>query len=376
MTPRHRSVRARRLLGGILATVGLLLLAACGGGAAPPATGGAAAVAAVPSADQGGGPDWDRTVQAARAEGKVVLYLSVTGVDERLKQGFEAAYPGITLDIFRTGSGELLSRLDQENATRSAGADVTINADRGWFERNLAALQEPTGPAYQRHWSSSPAAFEGGRFALVDAAPLVVAVNTEVLASAGARPIRTFADLLQPQLKGLIGYTPAQNASAALQYWFTASTALGGAEGLKRFADQGPTPYTSLTPLVQALAAGEHGVAVYASQATVDPLVDQGAPLETTVPDPPIGGGHFVGVVGWATHPNAAQVFRNWVLSPQGQAALTGPGDLLSPLPVAEVPNAPASMATIPPTMFVTDGQVTADQRAWMDDAWTPALGR
>jgi iron(III) transport system substrate-binding protein len=364
--------RARTAAVALLGVLSVLLVAACGGG------GGTAVdtVAAVPSADEGGGPDWDRTVEAARAEGKVVLYLSVTGVDDRLKRGFEAAYPGISLEIFRTGSGELLSRLDQEGATRSVGADVTVNADKGWFENNLPRLAPPAGPAYERFWKGGPSTFEDGRFALVDAAPLVVAYNTDVLAAAGAKPITSFADLLQPQLKGLIGYTPAQNATAALQYWYAASPALGGADGLRAFAAQQPKAYSSLTPLVQALAAGEHGVAVYASQATVDPLAAKGAPLATVVPDPQIGGGHYAGVVDWASHPNAAQVFRNWLLSPQGQAALTGPGDLLSPLPVSAVPNAPSSMTSIPASMFVTDGQVTPVQRTWMDDVWTPALGR
>jgi iron(III) transport system substrate-binding protein len=373
MMPESRGFRrARTTVVALLGAACLVALAACGGAGAPAVPG----ASAVPSADEGGGPEWQRVVDAARAEGKVVLYLSVTGVDDRLEQGFQAAYPGISLDIFRTGSGELLSRLDQEAATRSAGADVTVNADKAWFEKNLDRLVAPAGPAYDRYWKGARSVYADGRFALVDAAPLVIAYNSDVLDGVGAHPITSFADLLQPQLKGLIGYTPAQNATAALQYWFTATPALGGADGLRRFAAQQPKAYSSLTPLVQALAAGEHGVAVYASQATVDPLAAKGAPLETVVPDPQIGGGHFAGVVNWATHPNAAQVFRNWLLSPQGQAALTGPGDLLTPLPLSAVPNAPQTMASIPTSMFVTDGQVTSEQRAWMDDVWTPALGR
>lgn len=366
--PRHGTKPPSAVLAAI--GVGCLLLAACGsdGPGTDTATGGRG------DADAGGGPAWAETVAAAEEEGSVVLYLSITGVDDRLNEAWEAAYPGISLEIFRTGSAELLARLDQEKSTDAAGADVTIHADEGWFLDNGERLSDVTGPAYEEYWGDSKFAYADGDYILVDGAPLGVAYNTNVIEEIGVDPIEEYADLLQPELEGYIGFTPSENASATLQWWYTVSESIGGA-GIEELAALDPQPYASLTPLVEALAAGEHAVGVYASLSVVYGLQAQGAPLEVVVPTPAIGGGHFVATVDWASHPNAAEVFRNWILSPEGQVALNGPGDLYTPLSVADIPDAPDTMQSIPEDMFVTNGIVTAEQQAWMDEVWTPAFG-
>ena len=54
-------------------------------------------------------------VEAAKKEGKVVLYSSMDlPVGEKLGKAFEAAYPGIAVQIERSGSERLFQRVDQE----------------------------------------------------------------------------------------------------------------------------------------------------------------------------------------------------------------------------------------------------------------------
>jgi hypothetical protein len=54
-------------------------------------------------------------IEAARKEAKVILYSSMDlPVGEKLGKAFEAQYPGIAVQIERSGSERLFQRLDQE----------------------------------------------------------------------------------------------------------------------------------------------------------------------------------------------------------------------------------------------------------------------
>src|ERR1700740_3682973 len=57
-------------------------------------------------------------IEAAKKEGAVVLYSSMDlPVGEKLGKAFEAAYPGIAIQIERSGSERLFQRIDQEFAS-------------------------------------------------------------------------------------------------------------------------------------------------------------------------------------------------------------------------------------------------------------------
>src|SRR5439155_18450685 len=66
-------------------------------------------LAAIPASAQ------DARVEAARKEGKVVWYTSLAlSSSERVAKLFEAAYPGIGVEVHRTGSQRILQRVMQE----------------------------------------------------------------------------------------------------------------------------------------------------------------------------------------------------------------------------------------------------------------------
>src|SRR3954464_793268 len=69
-------------------------------------------------------------VEAAKKEGKVVLYSSMDlPVGEKLGKAFETSYPGITIQIERSGSERLFQRIDQEFASNIHAADVINTSD-------------------------------------------------------------------------------------------------------------------------------------------------------------------------------------------------------------------------------------------------------
>src|SRR4051812_28868143 len=69
-------------------------------------------------------------VEAARREGKVILYSSMDlPVGEKLGKAFEAQYPGIAVQIERSGSERLFQRIDQEFASNIRAVDVINTSD-------------------------------------------------------------------------------------------------------------------------------------------------------------------------------------------------------------------------------------------------------
>ena len=66
-------------------------------------------VVAAPASSQ------DARLEAARKEGKVVWYTSLAlPTAEKVGKLFEAAYPGIKVEVQRTGSQRILQRVMQE----------------------------------------------------------------------------------------------------------------------------------------------------------------------------------------------------------------------------------------------------------------------
>src|SRR5713226_7089796 len=73
-------------------------------------------------------------VEAAKKEGKIVLYSSMDlPVGEKLGKAFETAYPGIAVQIERSGSERLFQRVDQEFASNIHAVDIINSSDASHF---------------------------------------------------------------------------------------------------------------------------------------------------------------------------------------------------------------------------------------------------
>ena len=73
-------------------------------------------------------------IEAARQEAKVVFYSSMDlPVGEKLGKAFEAQYPGVAVQIERSGSERLFQRVAQEFAINIHAADVINSSDASHF---------------------------------------------------------------------------------------------------------------------------------------------------------------------------------------------------------------------------------------------------
>src|SRR5690606_2953806 len=135
-----------------------------------------------------------------------------------------------------------------------------------------------------------------------------------------------------------------------------------------------PRLYTTPSTIATDIASGEVAVGAYSIKGTVEALAAKGAPVEFVTLDPVISTPVTAAVVGWAAHPNAAQVFQNWLLSPDGQIALNGSGSLLTPLALDGLGSVPPTMRSIPEGATVVDGVLSPEQKAWVTDLWNAKM--
>src|SRR5574341_26304 len=143
----------------------------------------------------------DARLEAAKKEGKVVWYTSLAvPSSEKIAKLFEAAYPGIQVEVHRTGSQRVLQRIMQEVQANIKNADVVHTSDAGHFvllrEKKLLAQYAPAGV------EKFPAGFkdrDGYHYGL-RATLSVIAYNPKLI-PAGEAP-KTWKDLLDPKWRG------------------------------------------------------------------------------------------------------------------------------------------------------------------------------
>lgn len=297
----------------------------------------ALACAAPPSASAQGAAkaeaDWEKILAAARKEGKVVLYTAtVAPVMQRIKEEFDKAYPGITLEWVRYASGPLIAKVEQERKAGAPSADVVSSTEVGWFEDRAreGALVRAVGPDAARF----PANYlVEGVAPILSMDAVVIMYNTNLIKTS----ITGHKDVLRPEFRGKVGTVDLLSTTVVAFYSWLEQ--VNGAGYLDRLAEQKPMLFTGAVAGGQMLASGEIAIDIFIGTGAAIPLIKSGAPVRIVYPNPGFGFAWAGAIINWAGHPNAAQVFMNYVMSPRGQAVWNGNGDSASPLP-----NTPGSL--------------------------------
>src|SRR5207249_7121436 len=143
----------------------------------------------------------DARVEAAKKEGKVIWYTSLALPSaEKVAKLFEAAYPGIKVEVHRAGSQRILQRVMQELQANLQLVDVIHTSDAGHFvllkEKKLLMKYTPPGV------DAFPAGFKDrdGYYYGLRATVNVIAYNTKLVPAAEAP--KGWKDLLDPKWKG------------------------------------------------------------------------------------------------------------------------------------------------------------------------------
>ena len=262
-------------------------------------------------------------VDAAKKEGTVVLYSSMDlPVGEKLGKAFEAHYPGIAVQIERSGSERLFQRVAQEFASNIHAADVINSSDashfipwkkNGWLAPFVsedivkyfpAEYRDPDGMfATSRIWLSS------------------IAYNTNLVKPEDAP--KSFADLLDPKWAGkMVKGHPAYSGTIMTATFETVREL--GWDYYEKLSKQRVMQVQSSTDPPKKLALGERAVMADGNEYNVVLLKEAGQPVEPVYPaegTPTISGP--TGIFTSAPHPNAARLFQAWLHTRQTQQFFT-----------------------------------------------------
>lgn len=273
--------------------------------------------------DSSGSPaeaGWDAVVDAANEEGEVVFYSSDSdSINAAVIDAFEKAYPDITVNLVKAGpdiaarvSTEKQSGINSGDVLSTGFQDLVENAD--WFlkldDSVLPTLGEQTWPDNMKTdtWVAKFVQYLG------------VAWNTDVL---NADDLNTWSDLLKPEFKGAVTL-PDPRATATNISWLDAvSNVLGDDYVEQVFGLQPNIEAGGSVPATQDVAAGARDVSFPQSSMLVADLSARGAPIGFKVlTEPLVEVPGQLAVFKESPNPNAARVFANFRVSPEGMSAV------------------------------------------------------
>ena len=279
----------------------------------------------------------DPRLEAARKEGKVVWYTSLALPSaEKVAKLFEAAYPGVKVEVHRTGSERILSRVMQELQANIKNADVVHTSDAGHFVllKNKNLLMKHTPPGVE----GFPAGFKDkdGFYYGLRATVSVIAYNTKAVPAAEAP--RSWKDLLDPKWKGKM-VTAHPGYSGVISTHVLALVNQYGWDYFKQLAQNRLMLVQSAVDPSGVVASGERAVAVDGGEYTFYQSKKKGNPLEIVYPKE--GVPLIVSptaITSFAPHPNAAKLFTDFSFSREVQQVMADSEGLYTGHPEVKYP--------------------------------------
>jgi iron(III) transport system substrate-binding protein len=279
----------------------------------------------------------DARLEAAKKEGKVVWYTSlVLPSAEKVAKLFEAAHPGIKVEVHRTGSQRILQRVMQELQANIKNADVVHTSDAGHFvllkDKKLLAQYTPAGV------EKFPAGFKDkdGYYFGLRATVNSITYNTKLLSAAEAP--KTWKDLLDPKWKGKL-VTAHPGYSGVIATHVLALVHLHGWDYFKQLAQNRVMITQSAADPSGVVASGERQVAVNGGDYSAYQLKKKGNPIEIVYPKegvPLVVSPTAITV--FAPHPNAAKVFTDFTFTREIQQVMADSEGLYTGHPDVKYP--------------------------------------
>jgi iron(III) transport system substrate-binding protein len=344
--------------GFLLAAAGSALLAACGQAAGPASTASsgaapasASAVASSSAAKPAGSASsvgaaatgapadwqqqWDSWVAGAKKEGKLVLASGPSpSARAQIPEAFKKAF-GVDVEYLGGATSDLANRLRSEQSANQFTVDVSLSgSDSSYIVLYGEHMTEPIKPYLIRPDVLDPAAWKNGKVWYTDPGQEYIVrassyVSTSMVANTNVIKVddlKSWNDLLKPQFKGKMAtYDPIKSGSGS-QLSSYIYNALGGDYFKKLYVDQGMTQTSDYRQLSDWLARGTYPVAFAMRTEDIEQLRKDGFKVQQIGPWPEApgyvsAGFGLVNRFKSPPHPNAANLFVNWILMKDGQIA-------------------------------------------------------
>lgn len=268
---------------------------------------------------------WAQVVAAAKKEGKLTLYsFAFTGdIGLGLSRAFEERY-GISVEIITGRGNEQIERLKTELRMGQVVGDFmeTSNLNAVTAKDQGVVVHPGPLPVLQEKgvWLVPPALDAEGVVYSYVASPIALWINTNIIRP-GEEP-KAWKNLLEPKWKGkILSLDPTVSSGPYLAFVPLLNNRVIDEAYLRALGRQDIVlDVQSTRELFKKLAAGQYPLFVGASGSTAGPIIMEGAPIRMVdMAEGVTVSGLGIAIVKNAPHPQAARVFMNWLLSPEGQ---------------------------------------------------------
>jgi iron(III) transport system substrate-binding protein len=253
---------------------------------------------------------------AAQPAGKLMLYTSQPDRDaQRTVAAFRQKNPGVDVEIFRSGTTEVMSKLMAEIAAGQPRADVLLIADALSMERLKAAGQLQAYPEADVS-EFPPDAYDKDKTYF---GTKLITTGIIVNRQAPSRP-RSWADLLKPDAKGQVVLpSPLYSGAAAIHMAALRGDPALGPDYYEKLAKNGAVALRGNGAVLNAVAGGQKMYGIIVEFMAMNAKA-KGSPVDFVFP---VEGVSIVteptAILRGAGNPAAARAFVDFVLSKEGQ---------------------------------------------------------
>jgi iron(III) transport system substrate-binding protein len=282
--------------------------------------------------------DWERTLQAAKSEGQLVLYGS-NQYDEFFRE-FEKKFPEINVVTVIGLGPETIQRIMAERRAGRYIPDLFIGgATSGYNVLYKGKAFDPIKPAPLLPEVVDQSKWWKGRHRYIDEeGQYLLAFNSVALPFVGYNSrlvnpgeFKSYWDIVRSKWKGkIVSYDPTMGSSVDNTLLFLYSSPQLGPVFLRQLlGEMDVTATRNGRQITDWLGAGKYAISMFTTVGRIrlddakaqglpvgwfSPLdLKEGVPLSTSTGN--------IGLLNRAPHPNAAKIAVNWLLSREGQIA-------------------------------------------------------
>ncbi len=269
-------------------------------------------------------------IEAAKKEGKVVWYsASDLQLAEKAANAFQTKYPGIKVQVERSGSERILQRITQEYGSKIYNADVIETSDAVHFLlfKRQGWLQPAVPADVAKHWPKE-ARDPDGQYAAFKSHLSVIGYNARLVPKEESP--KSHKDLLDLKWRGKIVKAHPAYSGTILTGMHVLIDVLGW-DYFEKLSKQRIMQVQSSTEPPKKLAQGERAVMADGNDYNLFQLKESGVPVEAVyaAEGTPVIIGNMA-ILKNAPNPNAARLFYAWVFTREAQQLLSDVGAVRS----------------------------------------------
>lgn len=308
----------------------LIFIFACSTGSTPPSSPTPTPLTQETSARPRWESEWEKVLQGAKKENKLVIYNTAPGeVRQALQSSFKDKY-GIFPEIVTLRSGEMAAKFISERRSGIFTVDVYIGGNTtALAQLKPQGILDPLEPALILPEVIDPKLWYENKLWWLDAARTTLmflgypvpnlARNTNLVR---AEEIKSYRDLLDPRWKGKIIMNNPTIGGTGSKGFSVIAFHLLNLDFWKEFARQEPLILNDQRQQVEWVVQGKYLVVFFPQSGVITEFKKAGAPILEFIPEEgtylTAGSGNLA-VINRAPHPSTARLFINWLLSREGQ---------------------------------------------------------